>query len=94
MPLLVCLFGSGVQDDLVFPFWWCILLRGVGSLFVFFFFVLVVVLMAPCALSDGDGRITGSDAIKFFALSNLPRPDLKQVLVVLLSGRCLFAFRL
>lgn len=42
------------------------------------------------ALSDGDGRITGSDAIKFFALSNLPRPDLKQVFV-LLSGHDSFA---
>lgn len=29
--------------------------------------------------SDGDGRITGNDAIKFFSMSNLPRPDLKQV---------------
>ncbi|CAI0379364.1 unnamed protein product [Linum tenue] len=29
--------------------------------------------------SDGDGRITGTDAIKFFGMSNLPRPDLKQV---------------
>lgn len=28
---------------------------------------------------DGDGRITGNDAIKFFSLSNLSRPDLKQV---------------
>ncbi|KAF7140709.1 hypothetical protein RHSIM_Rhsim06G0222800 [Rhododendron simsii] len=29
--------------------------------------------------SDGDGRITGTDALKFFAMSNLPREDLKQV---------------
>ncbi|KAE8654213.1 EH domain-containing protein 1 [Hibiscus syriacus] len=29
--------------------------------------------------SDNDGRITGSDAIKFFGMSNLSRPDLKQV---------------
>ncbi|CAH2053234.1 unnamed protein product, partial [Thlaspi arvense] len=29
--------------------------------------------------SDGDGRITGNDAIKFFSMSNLPRPELKQV---------------
>ncbi|PON39388.1 Dynamin superfamily [Parasponia andersonii] len=28
--------------------------------------------------SDGDGRITGNDAIKFFAFSNLSRQDLKQ----------------
>ncbi|KAG5064729.1 hypothetical protein JHK85_005912 [Glycine max] len=28
--------------------------------------------------SDSDGRITGSDATKFFAMSNLPREDLKQ----------------
>lgn len=29
--------------------------------------------------SDGDGRITGNDAIKFFAMSKLSRPELKQV---------------
>jgi hypothetical protein len=29
--------------------------------------------------SDGDGRITGPDAIKFFGMSRLPRADLKQV---------------
>ncbi|XP_020202097.1 EH domain-containing protein 1 [Cajanus cajan] len=29
--------------------------------------------------SDNDGRITGSDATKFFAMSNLSRQDLKQV---------------
>ncbi|KAJ1694912.1 hypothetical protein LUZ63_011610 [Rhynchospora breviuscula] len=29
--------------------------------------------------SDGDGRITGNDAIKFFAMSNLSRSELKQV---------------
>lgn len=29
--------------------------------------------------SDRDGRLTGADAIKFFSMSNLPRPDLKQV---------------
>ncbi|CAL5438731.1 unnamed protein product [Camellia sinensis] len=27
---------------------------------------------------DGDGRITGNDATKFFAMSNFPRQDLKQ----------------
>ncbi|KAK9673855.1 hypothetical protein RND81_12G194300 [Saponaria officinalis] len=32
--------------------------------------------------SDGDGRITGNDAIKFFNMSNLPREDLKQVWAV------------
>uniref|UniRef100_A0A7C9DP58 Uncharacterized protein n=1 Tax=Opuntia streptacantha TaxID=393608 RepID=A0A7C9DP58_OPUST len=29
--------------------------------------------------SDGDGRITGNDATKFFAMSNLSRSELKQV---------------
>ncbi|XP_008805595.2 EH domain-containing protein 1-like [Phoenix dactylifera] len=29
--------------------------------------------------SDGDGRITGNDAIKFFAMSKLSRAELKQV---------------
>ncbi|KAL2476076.1 EH domain-containing protein 1 [Abeliophyllum distichum] len=29
--------------------------------------------------SDGDGRLSGADATKFFAMSNLPRQDLKQV---------------
>jgi hypothetical protein len=28
---------------------------------------------------DGDGRLTGRDALKFFAMSNLSRDDLKQV---------------
>ncbi|CAL9164364.1 unnamed protein product [Musa hybrid cultivar] len=28
---------------------------------------------------DGDGRITGNDALKFFAMSKLSRPELKQV---------------
>ncbi|EXB63267.1 EH domain-containing protein 1 [Morus notabilis] len=37
--------------------------------------------------SDGDGRITGNDAIKFFAMSNLPRQDLKQVWAVADSKR-------
>jgi len=30
-------------------------------------------------VADGDGRITGPDAIKFFGMSKLSRPDLKQV---------------
>ncbi|KAJ1427158.1 P-loop containing nucleoside triphosphate hydrolase [Sesbania bispinosa] len=29
--------------------------------------------------SDGDGRVTGNDATKFFALSNLSRSQLKQI---------------
>nr|CAB3486105.1 unnamed protein product [Digitaria exilis] len=28
---------------------------------------------------DGDGRLTGNDALKFFAMSNLSKPELKQV---------------
>ncbi|KAG6484861.1 hypothetical protein ZIOFF_053386 [Zingiber officinale] len=28
--------------------------------------------------ADGDGRITGNDALKFFAMSKLSRPELKQ----------------
>ena len=32
----------------------------------------------PCTI-DGDGRITGNDATKFFAMSKLSRPELKQV---------------
>jgi len=30
--------------------------------------------------SDGDGRFTGTEALKFFAFSNLSRQELKQVL--------------
>jgi len=37
--------------------------------------------------SDGDGRITGPDAIKFFAMSSLPRADLKQVWAIADSKR-------
>ncbi|RYR33858.1 hypothetical protein Ahy_A10g048511 [Arachis hypogaea] len=36
--------------------------------------------------SDGDGRITGSDATKFFAMSNLSRQDLKQVWLLLIQS--------
>ncbi|PKA57951.1 hypothetical protein AXF42_Ash012490 [Apostasia shenzhenica] len=37
--------------------------------------------------SDGDGRITGNDAIKFFALSKLSRTELKQVWAISDSKR-------
>lgn len=37
--------------------------------------------------SDGDGRITGNDAIKFFSMSNLSRQDLKQVWAIADSKR-------
>lgn len=37
--------------------------------------------------SDGDGRLTGADATKFFAHSNLPRHDLKQVWAIADSKR-------
>ncbi|XP_045828634.1 EH domain-containing protein 1-like [Trifolium pratense] len=37
--------------------------------------------------SDSDGRITGNDATKFFAMSNLPRQDLKQVWAIADSKR-------
>ena len=33
----------------------------------------------PSCTIDGDGRITGNDATKFFAMSKLSRPELKQV---------------
>ncbi|XP_071683839.1 EH domain-containing protein 1-like [Lolium perenne] len=37
--------------------------------------------------SDGDGRISGPDAIKFFGMSRLPRADLKQVWAIADSKR-------
>ncbi|XP_058070811.1 EH domain-containing protein 1-like [Magnolia sinica] len=37
--------------------------------------------------SDNDGRITGNDATKFFAISKLSRPELKQVWAVADSKR-------
>ncbi|KAG6695462.1 hypothetical protein I3842_09G098500 [Carya illinoinensis] len=37
--------------------------------------------------SDGDARITGNDATKFFALSKLSRPELKQVWAIADSKR-------
>lgn len=37
---------------------------------------------------DGDGRLTGNDATKFFAMSNLSRPELKQVTIVLIIFLC------
>uniref|UniRef100_A0A0E0DJV6 Dynamin-type G domain-containing protein n=1 Tax=Oryza meridionalis TaxID=40149 RepID=A0A0E0DJV6_9ORYZ len=36
---------------------------------------------------DGDGRVTGKDALKFFAMSNLSRPELKQVWAIADSKR-------
>ncbi|XP_027090002.2 uncharacterized protein [Coffea arabica] len=42
--------------------------------------------------SDGDGRLTGNDAMKIFAMSNLSRPELKQVYSVMcLDGELLYA---
>lgn len=40
--------------------------------------------LCTLCFSDGDGRITGSDATKFFSMSNLSRQDLKQVFYFLL----------
>ncbi|KAL7606931.1 EH domain-containing protein 1 [Lactuca sativa] len=37
--------------------------------------------------SDGDGRITGDDATKFFAMSNIEKPDLKQIWTIADSKR-------
>ena len=37
--------------------------------------------------ADGDGRVTGADATKFFAMSGLPRADLKQVWAIADSKR-------
>ncbi|KAL3635048.1 hypothetical protein CASFOL_022102 [Castilleja foliolosa] len=36
---------------------------------------------------DGDGRLTGADATKFFSMSNLSRQDLKQVWAIADSKR-------
>ncbi|KMZ61120.1 EH domain-containing protein 4 [Zostera marina] len=40
-----------------------------------------------CADADGDGRITGTDATKFFAMSKLSRSELKQVWAISDSKR-------
>ncbi|KAH6795792.1 hypothetical protein C2S51_036778 [Perilla frutescens var. frutescens] len=40
-----------------------------------------------CVDSDGDGRLTGNDAQKFFSMSNLARQDLKQVWAIADSKR-------
>ncbi|KAK8506592.1 hypothetical protein V6N13_103403 [Hibiscus sabdariffa] len=36
---------------------------------------------------DNDGRIIGSDAIKFFGMSSLSRQDLKQLVSLVQEGR-------
>jgi EH domain-containing protein 1 len=41
------------------------------------FFYLIA--LAPERAEDGDGRLTGNDALRFFAMSNLSKPELKQV---------------
>ncbi|RDX87356.1 EH domain-containing protein 1, partial [Mucuna pruriens] len=40
-----------------------------------------------CADADGDGRFTGNEAIKFFAMTNLSRQELKQVWAIADSKR-------
>ncbi|KAK7305169.1 hypothetical protein VNO77_43069 [Canavalia gladiata] len=40
-----------------------------------------------CADADGDGRFTGNEATKFFAMSNLSRQELKQVWAIADSKR-------
>jgi len=32
-------------------------------------------------ITDGDGRVSGNDATKFFAMSKLSRQELKQVII-------------
>ncbi|KAK7840041.1 eh domain-containing protein 2 [Quercus suber] len=38
------------------------------------------------SVADGDGRITGNDATKFFAMSKLSRPELKQLVSLAQAG--------
>lgn len=49
------------------------------SISLWFGKILMLIFPAPSSLSDGDGRITGTDATKFFAMSKLSRSELKQV---------------
>ena len=64
-------------------------------LFIFLFFlsyrfIYLAFYFSFCA--DGDGRLTGNDATKIFAMSNLSRPELKQVYSVMcLDGELLYA---
>lgn len=39
--------------------------------------------------ADGDGRFTGNEASKFFAMSNVSRQDLKQVLNFVYFSKCM-----
>ncbi|XP_027163923.1 dolichyl-diphosphooligosaccharide--protein glycosyltransferase subunit STT3A-like isoform X2 [Coffea eugenioides] len=41
--------------------------------------------------SDGDSRLTGNDAMKIFAMSNLSRPELKQACFLPLSDASSFS---
>jgi len=41
----------------------------------------------PLADDDNDGRVTGGDAVKFFALSGLPKPTLSRAWQLADSGR-------
>ncbi|KAE8652556.1 hypothetical protein Csa_013344 [Cucumis sativus] len=36
--------------------------------------------------SDGDGRVTGNDAIQFFSMSHLSRVELKQLISLAQAG--------
>ena len=42
-------------------------------------FYLVAPVLLRERIKDGDGRLTGNDALRFFAMSNLSKPELKQV---------------
>lgn len=64
----------------IFPFMWFLM-----QYFIFFFasfysFVKTIWWLEICVFyTDGDGRFTGTEATKFFAMSNLSRQELKQV---------------
>jgi EH domain-containing protein 1 len=46
------------------------------SLFLLLSMIIIIIIFF---FKDGDGRITGNDATKFFSLSKLSRQDLKPV---------------
>ena len=42
-------------------------------------FILIAPVLLRERIKDGDGRLTGNDELRFFAMSNLSKPELKQV---------------
>ena len=83
---------QGAPEDLstlvLLRWFWCFALHTLISLYFFLYLPSFTLINQWWNLSDGDGRLTGADATKFFSLSNIPRQDLKQVTIYAVAFLC------